>query len=134
MNVRVGFDFPSKRGRSHGDYSRVVRSRWERCSGPSPCAGRWAGDAQGAANVGSAPKTVQITNQRYRQGGLGRALYERPRTGKAMLPDTQQRQRIMALVCGPPRVDRAFPSICGSAPQRSDDSVLSESPPWRRPK
>ena len=35
-----------------------------------------------------------------------------------MLPDTQQRQRIVALVCGPPPADRAFPSIWGSAPQR----------------
>jgi hypothetical protein len=41
--------------------------------------------------------------------GLERALYERPRTGKAMLPDTQQRQRIMALVCGPPPARPGIP-------------------------
>jgi len=60
-----------------------------------------------AANVGLTPKTVWLTSQRYRQGGLERALYERPRPGKAMLLDPQQRQRIMALVCGPPPAGRA---------------------------
>jgi putative transposase len=60
-----------------------------------------------AANVGLTPKTVWLTSQRYRQGGLERALYERPRPGKAMLLDTQQRQRIVALVCGPPPAGRA---------------------------
>jgi putative transposase len=60
-----------------------------------------------AANVGLTPKTVWLTSQRYRQGGLERALYERPRPGKAMLLDQQQRQRIVALVCGPPPAGRA---------------------------
>jgi transposase len=60
-----------------------------------------------AANVGLTPKTVWLTSQRYRQGGLERALYEWPRPGKAMLLDTQQRQRIVALVCGPPPAGRA---------------------------
>jgi transposase len=60
-----------------------------------------------AANVGLTPKTVWLTSQRYRQGGLERALYERPRPGKAMLLDLQQRQRIVALVCGPPPAGRA---------------------------
>ena len=60
-----------------------------------------------AANVGLTPKTVWRTSQRYRQGGLERALYERPRPGKARLLDPQQRQRIVALVCGPPPAGRA---------------------------
>jgi putative transposase len=60
-----------------------------------------------AANVGLTPKTVWLTSQRYRQGGLERALYERPRPGKARLLDPQQRQRIVALVCGPPPAGRA---------------------------
>jgi homeodomain-containing protein len=34
-------------------------------------------------------------------------LYERPRPGKARLLDPQQRQRIVALVCGPPPAGRA---------------------------
>ena len=62
---------------------------------------------QVAANVGLTPKTVWLTSQRYRQGGLERALYERPRPGKALLLDGQQRQRIVALVCGPPPGGRA---------------------------
>ncbi len=58
-------------------------------------------------NVGLTPKTVWLTSQRYRQGGLERALYERPRPGKAGLLDGQQGQRIVALACGPPPEGRA---------------------------
>src|ERR1700693_2217079 len=72
---------------------------------------RQPGDGQGirkvAANVGLTPKTLWLTSQRYRQGRLERALYERPRPGKARLLDPQQRQRIVALVCGPPPAGRA---------------------------
>jgi len=53
------------------------------------------------------PKTVWLTSPRFRQGGLERALYERPRPGKAALLDAQQRQRIVALVCSPPPEGRA---------------------------
>jgi putative transposase len=60
-----------------------------------------------AANVELTPKTVWLTSQRYQQGGLERALYERPRPGKALLLDGQQRQRIVALVCSPPPQGRA---------------------------
>jgi len=62
---------------------------------------------QVAKNVGLTPKTVWLTSQRYRQGGLERALWERPRPGKALLLDGQQRQRIVALACGPPPEGRA---------------------------
>ena len=34
-------------------------------------------------------------------------MYERPRPGQALLLDAQQRQRIVALVCGPPPEGRA---------------------------
>src|SRR5260370_8913000 len=57
---------------------------------------------QVAKNVALTPKTVWLISQRFRQGGLERALYERPRPGKAALLDAQHRQRIVALVCGPP--------------------------------
>ncbi len=60
-----------------------------------------------ATKVGLTPKTVWLTSQRYQQAGLERALYERPRPGKALLLDAQQRQRIVALVCGPPPEGRA---------------------------
>jgi putative transposase len=59
-----------------------------------------------ARNVGLTPKTVWLTSQRYQQGGLDRALYEGARPGKEALLDAQ-RQRIVALVCSPPREGRA---------------------------
>jgi transposase len=62
---------------------------------------------QVAKNVALSPKTVWLTSQRYRQGGLERALYERARPGKAAVLDAQHRQRIVALVCGPPPEGRA---------------------------
>ena len=62
---------------------------------------------QVAKNVALTPKTVWLTSRRFRQGGLERALYERPRPGKVALLDAQQRQRIVALVCGPPPEGRA---------------------------
>jgi len=62
---------------------------------------------QVAKNVGLTPKTVWLTSQRYRHGGLERALYERSRPGKAALLDTQHRQRIVALACGPPPEGRS---------------------------
>jgi transposase len=62
---------------------------------------------QVAKNVVLTPKTVWLTSRRYREGGLERALYERPRPGKTALLDGPQRQRIVALVCGPPPAGRA---------------------------
>jgi putative transposase len=60
-----------------------------------------------ARNLGLTPKTVWLTSQRYQQGGLDRALYERARPGKEARLDAQQRQRIVALVCSPPPEGRA---------------------------
>src|ERR1700694_3242705 len=60
-----------------------------------------------ARNVGLTPKTVWLTSQRYQQGGLERALYERARPGAAALLDTQQRQHIIALACSEPPTGRA---------------------------
>jgi putative transposase len=60
-----------------------------------------------AAGVGLTPKTVWLTSQRYQQGGLERALYERARPGKESWLDTAQRQRLIALVCSPPPEGRA---------------------------
>jgi putative transposase len=60
-----------------------------------------------ARNVGLTPKTVWLTSQRYQQGGLDGALYERARPGKEARLDAQQRQRIVALVCSPPPEGRA---------------------------
>ena len=60
-----------------------------------------------AKNVALTPKTVWLTSQRFQQGGLERALYERPRPGKAALLSTVDRQRIVALACGPAPEGRA---------------------------
>jgi transposase len=60
-----------------------------------------------ARNTGLTPKTVWLTSQRYQQGGLEGALYERARPGKEPRLDAQQRQRIVALVCSPPPEGRA---------------------------
>jgi putative transposase len=60
-----------------------------------------------AASVGLTPKTVWLTSQRYQQGGLERALYERARPGAAALLDTPQRQHIIALACSEPPAGRA---------------------------
>jgi putative transposase len=62
---------------------------------------------QVARNVALTPKTVWLTGQRFQQGGLERALYERPRPGKAAALDARQRQRIVALACGPAPEGRA---------------------------
>ena len=60
-----------------------------------------------AASVGLTPKTVWLTSQRFQQGGLERALYERARPGAAALLNGQQRQHIIALACSKPPAGRA---------------------------
>jgi putative transposase len=65
----------------------------------------------------SAPRvarTIPLTAQairkiahRYRQGGLERALYERPRPGAAEILEDSQKQRIIAMVCSQPPEGRA---------------------------
>ena len=64
-----------------------------------------------ARNVGLTPKTVWLTSQRYQQGGLEGALYERARPGKEARLDAGQSQRIIALVCSPPPEGRARWSV-----------------------
>ena len=62
---------------------------------------------QVAKNLALTPRTVWLTSQRLRRGGPERAVYERPRPGKAALLDAQQQQRIIALACGPAPAGRA---------------------------
>jgi putative transposase len=63
---------------------------------------------QGVSAPGVA-RTVPLTAQairkiahRYREGGLERALYERPRPGPAEILEDSQKQRIIAMVCSQP--------------------------------
>ena len=60
--------------------------------------------------AGLVPFTAQAIRKvghRYRQGGLERALYERPRPGAAEVLEDSQKQRIIAMVCSDPPEGRA---------------------------
>ncbi len=48
------------------------------------------------------PQAVRKIAHRYMEGGLDRALYERPRPGASELLADAQKQRIVAMVCGQP--------------------------------
>jgi hypothetical protein len=47
-------------------------------------------------------EAVRNIGRRYLQGGLERALYERPRPGPAEVLDDSQKQRLIAMVCSNP--------------------------------
>jgi len=61
--------------------------------------GLGAGQVAGNANV--AAKTVRAIAYRYQDEGLEEALYEKPRPGAKPVLDNSQKQRIIAMVCGP---------------------------------
>jgi putative transposase len=67
--------------------------------------------AQVAANTGVAPKTVRAIARRFEEEGLDSALYEKPRPGQARVLNAGQKQRIVAMVCGPPPEGRARWSV-----------------------
>jgi putative transposase len=52
-------------------------------------------------------QAIRKIAHRYRQGGLERALYERPRPGAAEILEDSQKQRIIAMVCSQPPEGRA---------------------------
>jgi transposase len=66
---------------------------------------------QVADNAGVAPKTVRAIARRYEDEGLDTALYEKPRPGQERVLSTDQKQRIVAMVCGPPPEGRARWSV-----------------------
>jgi putative transposase len=53
------------------------------------------------------PQAIRRLGHRYQQAGLKGALYEKPRPGAAEVLDTNQKQRIIALVCSDPPEGRA---------------------------
>jgi putative transposase len=61
---------------------------------------------QVAGNVGVAVNTVCEVRKRYQEGGLQRALYDKPRPGAEPLLKPSQRQQIIAMVCGAPPAGR----------------------------
>jgi transposase len=67
--------------------------------------GRSAPEA--GARVGLTAKAAWQIAKRYQQGGLERAIYEAARPGKAPALATEQRQRIIAVACGPPPEGRS---------------------------
>lgn len=67
--------------------------------------------AQVAENAGVAAKTVRAIARRYEEEGLESALHEKPRPGRERLLNTGQKQRIVAMVCGPPPEGRARWSV-----------------------
>jgi len=48
------------------------------------------------------PQAIRRLGHRYQQAGLDGALYEKQRPGAAEVLDTNQKQRIIAMVCAPP--------------------------------
>jgi putative transposase len=71
--------------------------------------GRSASEAAGMVRLTG--KAVRELADRYRAGGLERALYDKQRPGKARLLDVRARQRIIAMVCGEPPVGQARWSV-----------------------
>jgi len=62
---------------------------------------------QVARTVALSAKSVRQLIHRFEQGGLPRALHERPRPGAAPLLDASQKQRVIAMVCSPAPPGRA---------------------------
>ena len=53
------------------------------------------------------PQAIRKVGQRYQEGGLERALYEKQRPGAAEVLDENQKQRLIAMVCSSPPAGRA---------------------------
>ena len=53
------------------------------------------------------PQALRRLGHRYQQAGLNGALYEKQRPGAAEVLDTNQKQRIIAMVCSDPPEGRA---------------------------
>ena len=53
------------------------------------------------------PQAIRRLGHRYREAGLNGALYEKQRPGAAEVLDTNQKQRIIAMVCSDPPEGRA---------------------------
>lgn len=60
-----------------------------------------------AVHVGVGVNTVYRVQERYEEGGLKRALYDKPRPGAEPLLNERQRQEVVALVCSPAPAGRA---------------------------
>ncbi len=63
--------------------------------------------AQIARVVPLTAQAIRKVGHRFEQGGLERALFDKPRPGAAALLDDGQRQRIIAMVCSEPPAGRS---------------------------
>ena len=59
------------------------------------------------ANLQLTPKAVREIGQRYEDGDLERALYDKQRPGAVPVLEASQKQRIIAMVCSDPPAGRA---------------------------
>src|ERR1044071_9614650 len=64
--------------------------------------GEHASAPQIARVVQLTPQAIRRLGHRYQRAGLDGALYEKQRPGAAEVLDTNQKQRIIAMVCAPP--------------------------------
>jgi transposase len=55
-----------------------------------------------AGVVPLSPQAIRKIGLRYKEGGLGRALYDKQRPGAVRVLNESQRQRIIAMVCSEP--------------------------------
>jgi putative transposase len=55
-----------------------------------------------AKSIPLTPQAIRRLGHRYQQSGLDGALYEKQRPGAAEVLDTNQKQRIIAMVCSSP--------------------------------
>jgi len=55
-----------------------------------------------AKSIPLTPQAIRRLGHRYQQAGLDGALYEKQRPGAAEVLDTNQKQRIIAMVCSSP--------------------------------
>ena len=69
--------------------------------------GKGASAPRIAAAIPLTAQAIRNVARRYQQGGLERALYEKPRPGAAELLDDSQKQRLIAMVCSSPPEGRA---------------------------
>ena len=68
------------------------------------------------------PQAIRNVGHRYQQGGLERALYEKPRPGAAQVLNENQKQSIIAMVCSSPPEGRPLDGSTGGG--RSHPTAL----------
>jgi len=69
------------------------------------------------------PQAIRRLGHRYQQAGLDGALYEKQRPGAAEVLDTNQKQRIIAMVCSGPPEGQASTALYAVANLRSPEII-----------